>query len=1047
MQTASADWWRQVFEIADGVLEQAPERRAASIAHACGGDARLCAAVSGVLNGAEAASLLESPAVEFAAPFLGELSAEHDAGPSASLVGPYRILREIGHGGMGTVYLAERADQQFQKTVAVKLLPAWSAGDERLIRRFHDERQILAALDHPDIARLLDAGVTDEGLPWFAMEYVEGIPIDRHCDERRLEIEDRLALFCRVCGAVQYAHRHRVVHRDLKPANILVTSEAGVKLLDFGIAKLLSSDAGAVATLTLAGERLLTPLYASPEQLRGEPVSAATDVYALGVLLHRLLTGRIPYRVKSRDTLDVVRAILEQEPERPSAAVAQDPSSVRLARRLRGDLDTIVLTAMQKDPGRRYETAEQLEADVRRHLAGLPLTARPESWWSRARKFVKRHRLGVGMAAGVAPLVFAGFYTLVVGMLTVVGQGPGSLDPQFLAIAPFKVMGAALEPWREDFADLVSRGVDGAGPLRALTPTEVTRYWNEEGRSQHAAAADLGRRTGAGVVVYGQLVMAGSDSVQFRVGVLDVAKDNVLAEIERTERADRMDRVADSLSLDVIRALLPELGARSSPPGTKSLPALKAFLQGEMYLRRFALDSAIAAYDRAIALDSGFAQAYRGAAGARAWNLIAAEPYWARAAQYNRGLGLRDSLMIVADSQNLAGINRPFIQRRFALLQQARGGFPNDPDVWYELGEAHFHMGLQSRWEDARASFDRAIALDSSFARAYIHPVRIVLRDNDPDAALRYVRAYLAIPGVSADGAGMRLLSMILDTANPRRQAFERALETAPPTVLWHLAHAVSGWPDAEETQVAVARRASRASMPTNPGLLVPLLSDALVFRGHLREARSVVGSNYALPAFMELAELGAIPPETVATELSAWLRRPAGGPCERTMWAALWWATRRDTAHLKELVRREDSLAQVAEALGPATPVRPVPVFARAALSLALGDTAPAIRGFVYTADPLCHNSTRQRREVQFRLLAASGHVDAVWAFDRLHDRRAPLLLERARLAERLGDHPTALKYYDLVPQVWRQPDPELLPYVSEARAAVQRLTGERRR
>ena len=436
--TDPAAWWRQVFEILDGAFELAPHKRAAYLEHAPRGDPAIRQAAAALLADGEAASILEGDAVEFAAPLLRELPADVPA-PVAAELGSYRLLREIGHGGMGTVYLAERADQQYQKTVALKLLRGWRAGNERPVRRFLEERQILAALEHPDIARLLDGGVTPDGLPWFAMEYVEGVPIDRYADERRLPVEGRLELFCRVCAAVQYAHRHLVVHRDLKPANILVTAEGGVKLLDFGIAKLLGGDAAAGSdSLTMTGERLMTPLYASPEQVRGDPISTASDVYALGVLLYELLTGRYPYRLATREPHEVVGAILEQEPERPSAAVLRSHdrddrvpshapvrgqalacglSPAKLARRLRGDLDTIVLTAMQKAPGQRYGTAEQLEADLRRHLAGLPLTAQPESHLSRARKFVRRHRIGVALTAGVAFLVVT--FAVVTGVQSV----------------------------------------------------------------------------------------------------------------------------------------------------------------------------------------------------------------------------------------------------------------------------------------------------------------------------------------------------------------------------------------------------------------------------------------------------------------------------------------------------------------------------------------------------------------------------------------------------------------------------------------------------
>jgi eukaryotic-like serine/threonine-protein kinase len=401
--TAPAAWWRQVFKVLDEALELEPDERAAHVERAFGGDQNMGAAAAAVLANAEAATFLELPAAEFAAPFLRDLPLDLDRATDGFQIGSYRILREIGRGGMGTVYLAERADNQYQKRVAVKLLPAWSARNERLVRRFVDERQILAALDYPDIARLFDGGVTGDGLPWFAMEYVEGVPIDRYCKEGELPIDRRLELFCRVCAAVQYAHRNLVVHRDLKPANILVTPEGGVKLLDFGIAKLLGNDAiDSAQSLTSTGERMMTPMYASPEQIRGEPISTASDVYALGVLLNELLTGKYPYRLTTREPHEVARAILEQEPVRPSLAVPPN-----LARALRGDLDTIVLTAMQKEPARRYGSAEQLEADVRAHLEGMPLTAHQESRLSRARKFVRRHRIGVATAAAVALLLVA----------------------------------------------------------------------------------------------------------------------------------------------------------------------------------------------------------------------------------------------------------------------------------------------------------------------------------------------------------------------------------------------------------------------------------------------------------------------------------------------------------------------------------------------------------------------------------------------------------------------------------------------------------------
>ena len=419
-----AEWWRRLFDAADQALELTPEDQAALLQQCAAEDAAFGAELSALLAAADCASPLDEGAVAFATPMLNQLS--HEPGKAkqeASACGPYRILRELGHGGMGAVYLAERSDDQYRKQVALKLLPSWSARSERRVQRFLEERQILAALEHPGIARLLDGGIAADGTPWFAMEFVEGIPIDRHCDEHRLTIEERLRLFGDVCSAVQYAHRSLVVHRDLKPANILVTDNGAVKLLDFGVAKLL--DGSAVdANLTKTGERLLTPLFASPEQLRGEPISTASDVYALGVLLNILLTGRHPYRLTNAQQYEVARAALEQDTVRPSKAITEPNGSAdepfmdvgqvvaarrtttsKLRKRLQGDLDAIVLKAMAKESTRRYASAEQLESDIQRYLAGLPVSARGENRSYHARKFLRRYRLAVAAAVGVAALV------------------------------------------------------------------------------------------------------------------------------------------------------------------------------------------------------------------------------------------------------------------------------------------------------------------------------------------------------------------------------------------------------------------------------------------------------------------------------------------------------------------------------------------------------------------------------------------------------------------------------------------------------------------
>jgi serine/threonine-protein kinase len=341
-------------------------------------------------------------------------------------IGPYRLISELGRGGMGTVWLAARADEHFEKRVALKVVRG--SDSQEVFRFFRRERQILAGLEHPNIARLLDGGTTEEGLPYFVMEHVEGVPIDRYCDEHKLSVSDRLRLFEGVCSAVQHAHRSLVVHRDLKPGNILVTEEGVPKLLDFGIAKLLDPGvAGGVSAETIVA---LTPDYASPEQVRGRAITTATDVYSLGVILYELLTGQRPYRVKSNEHVEVLKAVCESDPARPSTAVGRtgerlkpDGTKViitpeetgrlrhdtpqRLRRRLKGDLDAIVLTALQKDPIQRYASVEALARDIRRYLRGQPILARKTSTVHRLRKLAGRHKLGVAAGAAILGLLVA----------------------------------------------------------------------------------------------------------------------------------------------------------------------------------------------------------------------------------------------------------------------------------------------------------------------------------------------------------------------------------------------------------------------------------------------------------------------------------------------------------------------------------------------------------------------------------------------------------------------------------------------------------------
>jgi serine/threonine-protein kinase len=384
--------WDRLQSLFDAAVELLPAERDAYLSSRCSDDPELRVQVESLIAASESGSVGLRDAVLGAAQ---RLAPELAAGQR---VGPWELVREIGHGGMGAVFLARRADGEYEAEVAVKLIGG--ARTEEHLRRFRAERQILSDLEHPNIARMVGGGTTDEGVPWVAMELVHGIPLDRYCAEHESSVEERLALFLDVCAAVRYAHRHLVVHRDLKPANILVTAEGVPKLLDFGIAKLLAPGA-TDADETASAMRLLTPAYASPEQLRGTAVTVATDVYGLGVILYQLLAGRLPHDVAGKTLGEIERLICEDEPVRPSAA-ASSPAG---ARRLRGDLDTIVMTALQKDPRRRYESVERLADDVHRHLSALPVRARADSRAYRVGRFVRRHRAGVSVsAAGVVLL-------------------------------------------------------------------------------------------------------------------------------------------------------------------------------------------------------------------------------------------------------------------------------------------------------------------------------------------------------------------------------------------------------------------------------------------------------------------------------------------------------------------------------------------------------------------------------------------------------------------------------------------------------------------
>jgi len=435
--------WQQIESIRQRALELAPEYRCAFLEQACEGDESLRREVEALINGGERAGTFVEAADNAAATRL--FAANHSHLTPEKTIGPYKLIRELGHGGMGAVYLAVRADDQYRKRVAIKLIRR-GMDTEEILSRFRHERQILASLDHPNIARLLHGDMTDEGLPYFVMEYVEGLPLDKFCDQKKLSTTERLKLFLKVCAAVHYAHQNLVVHRDLKPSNIFVTADGEPKLLDFGIAKLLNPELyGQTLAPTAVAKRPMTPDYASPEQVLGQKITTASDVYTLGVLLYELLTGHRPYRFKSGERKELERAVCDQEPEKPSTAInrtekrpAGDGSTLaitpefvsrtregepdKLRRKLMGDLDNVVLMAMRKEPERRYASVEQFAEDIRRHLDGRPVIARQNTFGYRAGKFVRRRKVGVMIGTAFALLIIASAVAILVQSFRVARQ-------------------------------------------------------------------------------------------------------------------------------------------------------------------------------------------------------------------------------------------------------------------------------------------------------------------------------------------------------------------------------------------------------------------------------------------------------------------------------------------------------------------------------------------------------------------------------------------------------------------------------------------------
>lgn len=459
--------WRGIRPILESALEMDAPERAAFLDRACEADSirREIESLIEAHDQVDDAILSGDALRNFSA-----IETENFSLRAGTRIGQYEILDRIAEGGMGAVYRAIRADGQYKQKVAIKFVRLDSGGFVNA-RRFRNEQQILASLDHPNIAKILDGGATPDGRAFFVMELVDGLPITEYCEKNRLTIDTRLHIFRLVCSAVHYAHQRLVIHRDIKPTNILVRSDGVPKLLDFGIAKILDLNLlGDNSTETIAGQWLMTPEYASPEQLRGETITTAADVYCLGVVLYRLLTGRQPYRFSSRTPHEIASVVLATDPERPS----------KLRKQLSGDLENIVQKAMRKEPRERYSSADQLSEDIRRHQEGLPVYARPDTLRYRVSKFVSRHKGAVATALLAAIAVLA-------GLAVAVYEAHVASVQQARAEARFKDVRALANSLMFDVHDSI-QDLPGSTPARKLLVERALRYLDSLSRD---ASSDI----------------------------------------------------------------------------------------------------------------------------------------------------------------------------------------------------------------------------------------------------------------------------------------------------------------------------------------------------------------------------------------------------------------------------------------------------------------------------------------------------------------------------------------------------------------------------
>ncbi len=944
----------------------------------------------------------------------------------------YRIERELGGGGMSRLFIAE--ESSLHRRVVVKVLPPEFAS-EVSAERFRREIEVAANLQHPNILPVLAAGTRDD-LLYYVIPYVPGESLrHRLTQQGQLPVAEALQILREIADALAHAHAEGIIHRDIKPENILLLGGHAV-LTDFGVARALV-EARSGERLTETGLAVGTPGYMSPEQVAGDRhVDARADVYALAVVGYEMLTGKAPFEGPTAQA--VLAAHLTATPKALTAVRPEVPASASEA----------IAKALAKNPAERLQTAAALRDALRIESTRQPIARRTWLLWG-----------------GVAALLLLG-----AGLVFNRQNRVGALDADLIAVAPFDVLAPHLELWREGLVDIVSRNLDGAGRLRSISPTVVIRRWS--GRADPSAATALGTSTGAGLVVFRRVVGAGTDSIRLTATLLDVARGSVLAELDVRDHAERLDRVADSLSVGILRELgrtRPVGAVRLASLGSTSLPAIKLFLSAEQFYRRGQWDSTLSYARRAVAIDSTFTLALRRISNSLWWSNTNVTPDLLRAGAHNHGLAPRESLLVQVDSvwgalNEGKALAWPMLRRLETTLTEVTRRYPEDAEAWYMTGEMNFHWGSQvSLRRTRRQAFDafaRAIALDSAFGPAYGHIVGLALGLEEPELARKYAEAYLRVGADREGSASLRAALDLLEHPGAPGPATRALFDTATARRALEAWRYLRSGTDSGEAAVAAARAFTVSRHPKDAVDSVQqkwVLPTALAHRGHLREAVKTMwvagvdsGSGNELN-FLTLLRLGAIPPDSAERWLATRLAQKDGWA-----WAgASWWARRADTAGLQRIA----ALARAKSGRGASTTNnetfwRYVADAAVPYLALARHDTATALRLFAQVPDSLCRFCIMERLTFA-QLLSAKGRDREAAALleDPLHDADTSTptevlwALERGRVNERLGKKDTAVEAYSFVAAVWRNADPELQPLVQEAKSGLARLSAEPKR